>query len=554
MKSRLFILLALVLSLISLQKARGQQIDYHAREVLGGLNVPWEIRWGNDGWIWFTERPGRISRVHPETGQRKLLLTAPTVLQIHESGMLGFDFHPQFPDSPYLYVAFTHDETWPAKLDLFRYTYEKDTLLDRKLILTGMRSNYTHVGCRVVVHGDKIFLSVGETGNPPLAQDTSSLNGKILRINLDGSIPEDNPFPGSPLWTIGHRNPQGLVFGPTGQLYSTEHGTDIDDEMNLIVKGKNYGWPYVEGNCDRPAELLSCDTLEVQQPLYDWLGTLGVSGMDFYYHAAIPEWRNSILVAALRDETISTIKLDATGKKVLQYRRFPPVITSSGTRAGRLRDFCISPEGRVFISTSKSPSNDEDIDMIFEISRKGVFPYTVSLVDPSDKARIMADSIRFAWNRTAGDSEYQLQLSNDSNFSQGKVVFDQIVADTFFNVRHLAEETYYYWRVRELTSQGPWSSIRALDLLRNSVAARDSDLQLKVILSQSQLKIEFPSVTDEAAILRIVNTLGQRIFTKKLDSGEREYHLDLESMASGSYWVTYSAGDLILTTSFRIVR
>lgn len=549
-KSCLYIVIVLLCFLAD--RSHAQEIEYKTRRVIGGLNVPWEIRWGHDGWIWFTEKPGRISRVNPETGQRQILLTAPTVLLIHESGMLGFDFHPKFPDSPYIYVAYTHEETWPAKLQLFRYTLQADTLGERKLILGEMRSNFTHVGCRVVIQGDKIFLSVGEAGDPPLAQDTASRNGKILRVNLDGSIPDDNPIPRNALWSLGHRNPQGLVFGPNGILYSSEHGTDIDDELNIIMKGQNYGWPYVLGACDRPPEEESCDTLSVIEPLYDWLGTLAVSGIDFYHHAAIPEWRNSILVAALRDLSLSVIKLDESGRRVLQYRKFTPILSSTGEEAGRLRDFCISPDGRVFISTSRPIGTLDLVDEIFELIRTGVQPYKVSVIDPADYAEIGNDSVKFAWYRTAGDSEYELQISTDSLFASA-IVVDRISRDTSTVVRFLDAGHHYFWRVRELTSQGPWSDSRKLELLKSGVRSNPSHQRLSIHTSSNEVRIDLSTALNTKGRVRLISLLGETLFNGDLSVNDASVVIPV-ALPTGSYRLVLEQGSSVEVIGFSIVR
>lgn len=363
-----------------------QRIAYKTHDILTNLNCPWEIRWGKDNWIWFTERAGRFNRVDPATGERKMLLFEKEVYSISELGMLGFDFHPDFPDSPFIYLDYTvADSTfYPDTIYYFekvvRYRYTPDTLTERTTIFKGIKAYFQHNGSRVVVGPDrKLYVSSGETWfEPELAQQDSSPNGKILRLNLDGSIPEDNPWKRSPVWTKGHRNPQGLAFGPDGTLYSSEHGPANDDEFNIIIKGRNYGWPMVEGFCDKPNEMQACADSDVVEPVVAWTPTIALSGIDYYDNDRIPEWKNSILVMSLKDESIWQLKMDSTRKKVMAQTRYhvrlsqPDSLKDSVVYAKRLRDVCFSPDGRVFVSTSNVWSVDWTPDRIFEITRTGV--------------------------------------------------------------------------------------------------------------------------------------------------------------------------------------
>jgi hypothetical protein len=165
-------------------------------------------------------------------------------------------------------------------------------------------------------------------------------------MNLDGSVPEDNPIQGSYVWTWGHRNAQGLVISPLGVIYSSEHGTSTDDEVNIIEKGRNYGWPNVEGFCDEPSETQFCADSNVVEPIAAWTPTLAVAGTDFYEHSAIPEWQNSLLVTSLKASTLAALKLSTDGRSVIKEELF------FQDWFGRLRDICISPDGRVFLAVS----------------------------------------------------------------------------------------------------------------------------------------------------------------------------------------------------------
>ncbi|HEY6171268.1 MAG TPA: PQQ-dependent sugar dehydrogenase [Candidatus Kapabacteria bacterium] len=373
----------LVLTFLFAAPSEAQRIDYTTRDVAVGLNVPWEIRWGHDGWIWFTERAGYFKKVHPDSGIVKNLLFEPEVHSLAEWGLLGFDFHPDFPNTPFIYIAYTYaDSISQADTILYwekvvRYTYTPDTLTDKHTIFDKIRAYDAHNGARVVVGPDrKLYVSTGETYySPELAQMDESPNGKILRLNLDGSIPDDNPWAGSPVWTKGHRNPQGLTFGSDGTLYESEHGDFTDDEVNIIERGRNYGWDMVQGFCDKPEEMSICNDSNVVEPLINWTPTIAPSGMELYEHDRFPEWKNSLLLTSLKDESLWQLILDSAKKKIIGWQKYHIELTlpdSTTAFARRLRDVCFSPDGRIFVSTSNIWSPEWRPDRIFEIIRTGV--------------------------------------------------------------------------------------------------------------------------------------------------------------------------------------
>ncbi len=208
-----------------------------------------------------------------------------------------------------------------------------------------------HNGCRLVIKDDKLYITTGDAANQPSAQNTSSLNGKVLRINLDGSIPSDNPIANNRVWSWGHRNAQGLVFAGN-KLFSSEHGPANDDEINTIEKGRNYGWPTVEGKCNETSEQSFCTANNIKEPIYTWTPTAAVCGMDFYNSDHLPQWKNSLLVTTLKNSRLYQLKLNAAQTEVTEAIEF------FNNKYGRLRDICIAPDGKVYFSTSNG-SNDK---------------------------------------------------------------------------------------------------------------------------------------------------------------------------------------------------
>ncbi len=333
------------------KKSESQQIigntTIDTTTLLSGIDTPWEILWGPDNFIWFTERQGTVSRLNPESGQRTVILTIEDAFEYGEGGLLGMALHPDFSESPYVYLVYNYTAGALIKERLVRYIWNGTILLGQEILIDGISANSYHNGSRLVFGPDgKIYMSTGDAGNTSNSQNLNSLSGKILRINPDGSIPSDNPDPGSYVWAYGLRNSQGLVFTPQGFLYGSEHGPDTDDELNLLESGRNYGWPNVAGFCNLPNEITFCNENNVREPLVAWTPTLAVAGIEYYNHPDIPEWQNSILMTSLKASKLVSLKLSSDGLSIIEQSDY--LVNAYG----RLRDVCVSPDGRVFIGVS----------------------------------------------------------------------------------------------------------------------------------------------------------------------------------------------------------
>ncbi|MDU0369479.1 PQQ-dependent sugar dehydrogenase [Hymenobacter endophyticus] len=332
-----------------------------------GLSVPWELVWGPDNFIWMTERGGRISRVNPTSGQVTPLVTLSDVVTSSEGGLLGMALHPDLlTTSPYVYVVYNYNDAGGQYREkLVRLTYANGTLSSPLILLGDIPAVSTHSGSRLLILPDRtLLMTTGDAQNRPTAQDRATLNGKILRLNLDGTIPADNPVAGNASYSYGHRNPQGLVRASNGLIYSSEHGENAEDEVNIIEPNRNYGWPTVEGFCNLAAEQTFCTANNVRQPIYNWAPTVGAAGITYYDHPAIPGWRNSLLALSLRGNRITQIPLNTAG-------------TTAGTSTdflssfGRLRSVCVSPQGKVYVGTSNrdgraTPGANDDQILVLE--------------------------------------------------------------------------------------------------------------------------------------------------------------------------------------------
>ena len=344
-----------------------------ASALAGNLTTIWELAWGPDNFLWMTERGGRLSRVNPATGQVLPVLTIPDVTETNESGLLGMvvmDSCPMCtpPFSTYwVFVVYTYTDQGTLKEKLVRYSYRSPGGLfgTPLVLLDNIPASTAHSGSRLLLLADRtLLMSTGDEQQPSQAQNLNSLNGKIMRLNLDGTVPANNPTPGSLVYTFGHRNPQGLVRLPNGAVYSSEQGLNNDDEINKIEAGRNYGWPNVEGYCNLPAEATFCAANNVREPLTAWTPPIAPAGLTYYNHPAIPGWQGSLLLAVLQGHQLTQLTLDAAGLSI-------PTRTDFLTGFGRLRAICVSPQGRVYVGTSNrdgrgTPAATDDRILVLE--------------------------------------------------------------------------------------------------------------------------------------------------------------------------------------------
>jgi PQQ-dependent dehydrogenase (s-GDH family) len=416
------------------------QEDFTRRIVTTDLADPFEIMSTPDGMLWVTERTaGRVTRINPSDGSKRTALTIPDVVATpgEQDGLLGGVPHPDLlkggqTTNPYIYLSYTYDgNPDPAVLDrrqkIVRYTYDTNTVTfgSPVVLISNLLASDDHNSGRLRFGPDgKLYYTIGDRGNNQglnacrldeaqrlptaeeiAADDWTAYQGKTLRLNLDGSIPDDNPELNgvrSHILTYGHRNPQGLVFGTDGKLYSSEQGPKSDDELNLLVAGGNYGWPnvagykddssYVYGNwsaqTNPPCDPANYDEFEIPDsvpqlaestfndpafvpPLrtfytvprgFDFRGdpcapsglfficypTVAPSSLDIYTKNSIPGWENSLLMPTLKDGTLYRMPILGDGTVIDGPL---PLFTS----VNRYRDTAISQDGKsIFVATDSS--------------------------------------------------------------------------------------------------------------------------------------------------------------------------------------------------------
>lgn len=316
--------------------------------VQSGLSLPWDVAFLPDGRMIVTERVGNllVFESGEPNARRVANLAVPGIRAQGESGLMGIAVDPAFASNRFIYVCASRTDQGQWLNQILRFRLEANTLtLDGFVIRDGMRAATIHDGCRLVFGPDgKLWATMGESGQSRLAQDPNSLNGKVLRVNADGSIPDDNPIlPGAArrtaAYTFGHRNPQGLAFEPgTGRAFEIEHGDDDHDEINLLRPGANYGWPQQAGPGGGPRGFV--DPLWSSGPA----GTLATSGGTFVSGPQWGLWSGSLFVAQLKESDLRRFTIDgdvATHRDVFLDRKY-----------GRLRSPVLAPNGALYVTTS----------------------------------------------------------------------------------------------------------------------------------------------------------------------------------------------------------
>ncbi len=316
--------------------------------LITGIDIPWEIIYTPDGYIWMTERKGVVSRINIATGVREILLDiTTTVTQQAESGLLGMALHPNFENVPEVFLAYTYTPVSSIKEKIVKYTFNGTALINEVVLLDDIIGNGTHNGCRLLFLSDNTLLATtGDVQNPNLAQNLTSHNGKILRLNTDGSIPIDNPILGSYVYAFGFRNTQGLATLPNNTIIMSEHGASTEDEIQLLIPNRNYGWPNVEGYCNTTTEITFCNANNVVEPLKTYTPTIAPSDMVFYTNNSFPEWDSCVLMTVLKDKELRAYKMNNGFTSILSDDVYFENVF------GRLRVIAIGANKEIYLATN----------------------------------------------------------------------------------------------------------------------------------------------------------------------------------------------------------
>jgi len=339
--------------------------EYDLQVWVEDLEIPWSLVFLSRERALVTERPGRILLIENGELRQEPYKVIEEVQHVGEGGLMGLVRHPDYPEKPYLYAMYTYRENDSLYNCVARYEDTGDTLSFERMIVEHIPGHRVHNGGRIAFGPDgMLYITTGDIWEAEIAQDKNNLGGKILRLTPEGDIPGDNPFQDSPVFSLGHRNPQGLAWHPeTGSLFSSEHGPSGEfglrgkDIINVIVKGENYGWPRVLGAADVEPYI---------DPIIMWIEATPPSGMAF--------WSNKLYVATLRSEALMRIVIEhengayrTTGiDRLFADSRF------SGS-LGRLREAVVGPDGDLYVLTSNRDGRGSPLpgdDKIYRLTLK----------------------------------------------------------------------------------------------------------------------------------------------------------------------------------------
>ncbi len=344
-----------------------KEASYEIKLVAEDLYVPWSIVFTTPSRMLLTERNGKLRIIVNGKLLEKPLKVFGEVSSNGEEGLMGLALDPDYKNNKYIYVSYAYITSDKMSVKVVRYKDEGESLSGETTVVDNLPAERYHAGCRLRFGPDgKLYITTGDAGDRKLAQNINSLYGKILRVNPDGSIPEDNPFPGNPVWSYGHRNPQGIDWYPgTNILYSTEHGpSGFDgpgggDEVNIIVKGGNYGWPVVSHKESKEGMI---------SPVLEYTPAIAPASGMFYRSDSIPGFKNNFIFGCLRGSGIMRVVTDKNDpSKIISDELISEV------DFGRIREVTEGPDGAIYFSTSNRDGRgrvrDGD-DKIYKIVKK----------------------------------------------------------------------------------------------------------------------------------------------------------------------------------------
>jgi glucose/arabinose dehydrogenase len=326
---------------------------FRVETVASGLEVVWSIAFAPDGRIFLTERPGRVRVIEKNGLAGKPFFTVPDIEPSGESGLMGMALHPAFSENHFVYLAYAYRDKGDQRVRVARYRETGETLTDAKTIIENIPASRYHAGTRLRFGPDgKLYITTGDATNQSEAQKLSTLAGKTLRLNDDGSVPADNPFANrqdarTEIWTYGHRNAQGLDFQPeTNLMFQTEHGPSLidgvslfkrsgGDEVNIVERGKNYGWAKISHQMKHEG---------METPLMEYSPAIAPASGMFYRGDAFPAFKGNFFFGALKGQMIVRLVLD--GRRVVSQDKLLE------KQYGRIREVAEAPDGSIYFSTS----------------------------------------------------------------------------------------------------------------------------------------------------------------------------------------------------------
>ena len=333
-----------------------EKVSFQVQTFIDGFEIPWGMAFLPDNRMLVTDRIGDLWIVAIDGKDKvKVIGEVPNVRSKGQGGMLDVEVHPDFNNNSYIYLSYSDDDlNNKSHTSLIRAKLVNNRLVDSQIIFRPEEKFFTkkslHFGSRIIFDDDGfIYFCIGDRGDRDLAQNLDMPNGKMYRIRDDGTIPIDNPFYYTKgaiksIWSYGHRNPQGLAIHPlTRQLWEAEHGPRGGDEVNIILKGHNYGWPVITYGKNYSGTIISKLTHHegMDQPVFHWTPSIAVCGIAFYDGDQFPEWNNNLLATSLKFERLHRIELD--GLNMVKDE----IIFEAGSR---VRDVEVGPDGMIYVA------------------------------------------------------------------------------------------------------------------------------------------------------------------------------------------------------------
>ncbi|MGF1885856.1 PQQ-dependent sugar dehydrogenase [Photobacterium profundum] len=339
----------LILTLLAANTAHA----YEAEKVTSGLNVPWGLAYIDDSTMLITERNGAIKHINLVTGKHQTLAEIPNVWVKGQGGLLDVTLSPF--DETKIYVTYSKSINGKGVTTLASAKYRNEALSGWEDVFVSISQTDTsrHFGSRITFDNNSLYFSIGDRGERENGQNTMNHAGSILRLNPDGSTPKNNPYVNNKaildeIWSYGHRNPQGLFFDHKSQrLWSIEHGPRGGDEINLIKKGSNYGWPITSHGKEYWGPVSVGEATEregIESPVKVYIPSIAPGSLVLYRGERFPELKGKLLSGALKLTHINIVTLNNEGKAIAEDR----ILSDLGER---IRDIEVSPEGEIFFST-----------------------------------------------------------------------------------------------------------------------------------------------------------------------------------------------------------
>lgn len=329
-----------------------QSTAFDVELVAEGFDSPWSMAWLPNGDMLVGDKPGKIWKVAKGSNQKSELKGVPKVYTNGQGGLFDIVLHPDYATNGWIYISYAGEGEGGGNTVIMRAKLSGSELVSQEIIFKAgnLTRSGAHFGGRMAFDRDNyLFFSVGERGEMENAQTLTNHSGKIHRIFDDGRVPEDNPYvqiPGAmpTIWSYGHRNPQGLRFHPeTWELYDHEHGPKGGDEVNIIKKAKNYGWPRITYGINYDGSIITDDTAKdgMEQPIHYWVPSIAPCGMTFLMSDKYPAWKGNLFAGALAGKTLARLELK-DGKVVKEERLLNGM--------GRIRDVRQGPDGYLYVS------------------------------------------------------------------------------------------------------------------------------------------------------------------------------------------------------------